>query len=350
MKKMKKTFRMIGMACLVGAFAFVGSSCKKEKTEVTSFRVSMPAVEEASIGGDRAYIDVNNGNKMKWYRDDQVVFYNLAEDYTHSVRNVYTLTSGANTPDGYFTGDVMGELNEGFDGYYGFYPASKVVNHPIGPRNSQTFDVPNKQVIQAIPGDILMDPQSLVMALKGEGIMTSGTFRHIFGFAGLKLKGTRAVDKIVVEDNEFPLSGNVTLDIPYITDNTAVVLDDRCGELANSAYNYGNVLRNIHQMCDEMNYSAQSTGNTMTLECGGVQLNPNTPTRFIMTLRPGALHHGFTVTVYYTEGEPDVFHKFDYEHADWGFTPIDDQHPLNDQVCPRAFCIKPNTITNFSLN
>lgn len=347
---MKKTFRMIGMACLVGAFAFAGTSCKKEKTEVTSFRVSMPAVEEATIGGDRAYIDINNGNVMKWYRDDQVVFYNLAENPEHSIRNVYTLASGANTTDGYFTGDVMGELNEGFDGYYGFCPASKVINHPLGERNSQTFDIPDKQVVQDIPGGILMDPQSLVMALKGEGIMTSGTFRHIFGFAGLNLKGTKAVDKIVVTDKEFPLSGTITLDLPYITDGTAFLLDRRCEELSLCAADYAETWRHIGEMTSGMNYSATADGFDMTLECGGVQLDPNTRTKFIMTLRPGALHHGFTVTVYYTDSTSETFHQFDYEHADWAFTPIDEQHPLNDQVCPRAFCIRPHRLLNFNLN
>ena len=48
---MKKTFKMIGMACLVGAFAFAGSSCKKNDTDTTSsFKVSLPAVEETTIG------------------------------------------------------------------------------------------------------------------------------------------------------------------------------------------------------------------------------------------------------------------------------------------------------------
>jgi hypothetical protein len=345
MKKMKKTFRMIGMVCLLGAFAFAGSSCKKEKTEVTSFRVSLPAVEEASVDEDRAYIDYNDGNQMKWYRDDQIAFYNLAEDYTHSVRNVYDLTSGANTLDGYFTGDVMGELNEGFDGYYAFYPASKVVNHPIGPRNSQTFDVPNKQVLQPVPGQTttFMDPTSLVMAVKGTEIMDHFNMNHIFGFAGLKLKGDRAVDKIVVEDIEFPLSGTVTLDLPYITYENAFVLDRRCEELSLYQADYDVVIGQIQGMCNDMHYSAHSTGNTMTLECGGVQLNPNDYTRFIVTLRPGALHKGFKVTVYYTEGEPDVINKFNPDvPAEYGYN--------NQERYPRRFCIRPGRTMNYTLN
>lgn len=343
MKKMKKTFRMIGMACLVGAFAFAGSSCKKEKTEVTSFKVTLPVVVEASVDEDRAYIDYNDGNQMKWYRDDEIAFYNLAENPEHSIRNVYTLANGANELEGYFTGDVMGELNEGFDGYYGFYPASKVVNHPLGARNSQTFDVPDKQLIRHdIPGGILMDPQSLVMAVKGENIMTHFNMNHIFGFAGLKLKGDRVVDKIVVEDVEFPLSGTITLDIPYITYENAFVLDRRCEELSLYQADYDEVIRQIQLMTDAMNYSAQSTGNEMTLECGGVQLNPNEYTRFIMTLRPGALHHGFIVTVYYTEGEPDVINKFN---------PLSDEYGYNGQErYPRRFCIRPGRTMNYTLN
>lgn len=308
----------------------------------------MPVVEEASADESRAYIDVNANNQLKWFRDDEIAFYNLAGEYSHSVRNVYTLTSGANTPDAYFTGDVMGELNEGFDGYYGFYPASKVVNHPIGPRNSQTFDVPNKQVIQAIPGDILMDPTSLVMAVKGTGIMQHATMQHIFGFAGLKLKGTKAVEKIEVIDNEFPLSGTITLDIPYITDATAYVLNNRCLELSNYLADYETVINHIDEMCAAMNYSAHGEGNTITLECGGVQLNAGDYTRFIVTLRPGALHHGFSVKVYYTDQTSETFNKYNYGHADYGYATNPDG--INTGRYPRRFCVRPGNLMNFTLN
>ena len=344
---MKKTFRMIGMACLVGVFAFAASSCKKDKTEVTSFKVNMPVVEEVSVDESKAYIDISDGNHMKWYRDDEIAFYNLAADYTHSIRNVYTLSNGANTANGYFTGDVMGELEEGWDGYYGFYPASKVVNHPIGPRNSQTFDVPAKQLIKTdIPCGVLMDPTSLVMACKGGLIMENAEMQHIFGFAGLKLKGDKVVEKIVVTDNETSLSGDITLDLPYITDGNAVLLKNRCLELADYRTDINTVWAHIGEMTDAMNYSAHGTGRTMTLECGeGIELNPDDYTRFIMTLRPGAFVGGFSVTVYYTDNTNETFGKYD---------PNSDEYGYNDVAVPakypRRFCVVPGQIMNFTLN
>ena len=47
---MKKTIKMIGMACLVGALAFVGSSCKKNNTDNTSsIKLGLPTLEETSV-------------------------------------------------------------------------------------------------------------------------------------------------------------------------------------------------------------------------------------------------------------------------------------------------------------
>ena len=341
---MKKTIKMIGMACLLGAFAFAGSSCKKEKTDTTSIKVSVPQVEVTDVVGERAYIDYSDSNLMKWSKDDTIAIYNLNEDYTRSVRNPYKLVSGANTPNGYFSGDVMGELNEGFDGYYAFYPYSKVKNHAMGPRNSQTFDVPATQNYNVD----CMDPTSLVMAVKGENILTGFNMDHIFGFINLRLKGTKAVEKIEVIDNEFPLSGTITLDIPYITDGTAFVLNNRCLELSNYLADYESVMEHIGEMCASMNYSAHGEGNTITLECGGVQLNAGDYTRFIVTLRPGALHHGFSGKVYYTDQTSETFNKYNYGHADYGY----DTNPdgINTGRYPRRFCVRPGNLMNFTLN
>lgn len=336
---MKKTFKMIGMACLVGAFAFVGSSCKKNNTDTTSIKANMPALEENYIDGDRAYIDFNDGNKMKWSEGDQIAIYNLAENYTQSVRNIYTLISGANTTEGHFSGGVMGDLNEGFDGYYAFYPASMVVNHPIGPRNSQTFDIPATQNYHYN----CMDPTSLVMTVKGEGIMDHFRMKHIFGFADFKLKGTKKVKRIVVTDNQFPLNGDVTADLPCFTHEFYFRLKNGILEMADYRCDYSMAMASLNAMLQQFNYMGYAGGYTMTLECGdGVQLNPNTYTKFIMTLCPGALCQGFSVTVYYTDNTSVTFNKFNPNHADYGYA--------SNQALPRAFCTKPGTINHFSLN
>lgn len=347
-KKMKKTIKMIGMACLVGAFAFAGSSCKKEKTDTTSIKVSTPQVEVNNIDdGDRAYIDFLGDSEMlmRWSKDDTIAFYNLNEEYTRSIRNPYKLVSGANQPEAYFSGDVLGELNEGFDGYYGFYPYSKVKNHAIGPRNSQTFDVTATQnYVQDC-----MDPTTLVMAVKDDDIFDGFHMDHIFGFINLKLKGTKAVERIVVTDNEFPLNGYVTVDLPKVTYGQARLLRNSCDELADYQTTYSTAIERLNDVLSEehgVNYYGQQGYNganpyEMTLECGGVQLSSEY-TNFIMTLRPGALHQGFYVTVYYTDDTSETFNKYNYGHPGYLLG--------NYPAYPRGFCVKPATLNNFKLN
>lgn len=345
---MKKTIKMIGMACLVGAFAFASTSCKKEKTDTTSINVSVPQVEVNNIDGDRAYIDFigDPDMLMRWSKDDTIAIFNLAEDYTHSICNPYKLVSGANTPNGTFSGDVMGELNEGFDGYYAFYPYSKVKNHAIGPRNSQTFDVTATQNYV----ENCMDPTTLVMALKDANYEDGMHFDHIFGFINLRLKGTKSVQSIVVTDKEFPLNGYVTVDLPKVTYGQARLLRNSCDELADYQTTYSTAIERLNDVLSEehgVNYYGQQGYNganpyEMTLECGGVQLNTSSYTNFIMTLRPGALHQGFYVTVNYTDGGSQSFYKFYPGSNEYGFA--------NVPAAPRGFCVKPALINTFTLN
>ena len=340
---MKKTVKMIGMALLLGAFAFVGSSCKKNNTDNTSLKVRMPGVEVVNDEGDRAYIDYNaEGNPMIWSKNDQIMFYNLNSTYTKSIRNVYTIYDGIGSTDGYFNGGVMGEAMD--LGFYGFYPASKVVNHPIGIRNSQTFDVPATQNYV----ENQMDPTSLVMACKGQAPVDGFNMEHIFGFANIRLKGTRTVQSVVIEDAKFNLNGNITIDIPAVN---GPVLNGLCQNLADYTADYAQTWGLINALLygggdyQPLNYTSEPGDKTMTLDCGeGVQLNPTTPTNFVFTLRPGALHQGFTITVNYTEGEPDVITKY------CPGTPAYQQAFGNNAARPRGWCVLPGYLRNFSAN
>jgi hypothetical protein len=339
---MKKTVKMIGMAFLLGAFAFVGSSCKKNNSDTTSIKVTMPGVEVVNNEDDRAYIDFNTaGNPMIWSKDDEVMFYNLNTDYTKSVRNVFTIHEGIGSTSGYFVGGVMGEAMD--LGFYGFYPASKVVHHPLQEGNSQTFDVPGTQNYV----ENQMDPTSLVMACQGQAPVDGFNLHQIFGFANIKLRGDRIVKSVVITDRKSNLNGNITLDLPYITDGNAEVLNNRCNELANSSTTYETVWGHIEDMLRDMNYSsvpAETDGKSMKLDCGeGVQLDPTNYTNFVITLRPGALHQGFTITVNYTEGEPDVITKYNPDAEDYAYA-------NGDGTRPRIFCVKPGTVRNYKAN
>ena len=339
---MKKTVKMIGMACLVGAFAFAGSSCKKNNNNNTSINVNMPRVEVSSVDGDRAYIDYFDGNIMKWSEDDQVMFYNLNSDYTKSVRNIYTIYDGVGTTGGYFNGGNMGAAQN--VGYYAFYPASMVVNHNIGSGNSQTFEVPASQNYNVNS----MDPTSLVMAVKGFAPTEDFNLKHIFGFVNLRLKGTKCVDKIIITDNAFNLNGNITLDIPSITSTTAGTLETICDGLADYNVDYEMVWAQFNQMLTDMNYTSEPGDKTMTLDCSGVygvDLYPDNYTNFIFTLRPGALHQGFRVKVEYTDGSSDIFDKYNY-----GTQAYEDVFGSEQSDFPRGFCVKPGYLMNYNVN
>jgi hypothetical protein len=334
---MKKTFKMLGMACLVGAFAFLGSSCKKEKTDTNSIRVALPTVEEEVIDGDRAYIDFSD-NTMRWTKDDQLMVYNLNKaDYTKSVRNVYTLYNGDGQTEGDFNGAVMGDdFGTDSDGIYAFYPASKVIGERVGPRNSETFQVLGEQTYN--PGT--MDPTSLVMAAKtgyngADVIAGSYRMKHIFGFVKLNLTGNRVVNSIEIIDNAFNLSGDITIDLPKVD---PVELSSMCNLLAGTS-TYSTVWEQINPMLEEMNYSSNGDGKTMTLTCEEPVQLTSTPTPFIITLRPGALHKGFQVKVNY-EGGSYTINKYNPNHPEYGY--------VGNAQLPRKFCVKPGVITTFS--
>ena len=322
---MKKTFKMIGMACLVGAFAFAGSSCKKNDTDTTSsFKVSLPAVEETTIGEERAYIDWEDGRYMKWSKDDRVMFYNLNSDYTKSIRNPYTLYEGAGTTTAFFHGNVMGDEQD--LGYFAFYPAEKVeipendlFENGIGPRNSQTFSVPAEQTYN----EGTMDAKSLVMACSEWAPTDAANFSHIFGFIKVRIKaqpelGYNKVEWVSVTDNTFHLSGDITIDLPGVD-------EEELERLINIAYNPAKDWENDYMIpltnyLHSINYHGNGTGKTITLNCPEpVQLTADYKDFFI-TLRPGALAEGFKVTVKF-EGidQPKVFDKFDPNSPNWAY-------------------------------
>lgn len=334
---MKKTFKMIGMACLLGAFAFAGSSCKKNNTDATSFKVNLPSVEETTIGEERAYIDWNDGRYMKWSREDKVMFYNLnGSDYTKSIRNVYTLYEGAGTTHAHFSGEVMGDVQD--PGYFAFYPAEKVEAYPIGPRNSQKFDVPDVQHYN----EGTMDATSLVMAAKGWAPTEDVTFKHIFGFIKVRIKANdtlnyNKVEWVSVTDKTFPLSGDVTLDLPAVDKD---VLENLINMCYNPSVEWDTYAQAVSNYKDDLHYSAHSTGNTITLICDEpVQLNDEY-TDFFITLRPGALAEGFKVTVKF-EGvaEPVEFDQFWPGSGNWAYGSY--MYEPNTPRYPRQFTIKP---------
>ena len=332
---MKKTFKMIGMSCLVGAFAFACSSCKKDNTNTASFKVALPSVEETTIGEERAYIDWGDGRYMKWSKDDRVMFYNLNSDYTKSIRNVYTLYEGAGTTTAYFHGDVMGDAQD--LGYFSFYPAEKVENDTLGPRNSQKFIVPDVQHYN----EGTMDATSLVMCAKGWAPTDPVNFSHIFGFIKVRIKaeqGRNQVEWVSVTDKTFHLTGDVTFDIPGVDREELTRLINLCYDRPDIDFNV--YMAQLEQYLQSIHYQGNGTGNTVTLICDDPVQLTNDYTDFFITLRPGALSNGFKVTVKYVGIEQPVeYTQFDPTAANWAYGAY--EYAPGISKYPRQFTIKP---------
>ena len=310
---------------------------KKNNTDTTSFKVNLPSVEETTIGEDRAYIDWADGKYMKWSREDRVMFYNLnGSDYTKSIRNVYSLYEGAGETHAHFSGGVMGDEQD--PGYFAFYPAEKVENYPIGPRNSQTFDVPAVQHYN----EGTMDATSLVMAAKEWAPTDDVTFKHIFGFIRVRIKADPSqnwnkVEWVSVTDKLFNLTGDVTIDLPAVDADQLESLINMC---YNPSVDWDTYLSTLNPYLNELHYHGNGTGKTITLICDEPVELSDEYTDFYITLRPGALAKGFTVTVKF-EGltEPHVFTQFDPDATDWAYGSY--MYAPGVQRYPRQFTIKP---------
>lgn len=333
---MKKTVRVLGMACTLGLFALLGSSCNKETKEVSNINVNMPALEESFIEGERAYIDFSDGKKMKWSAGDQLMVYSLNNDYTESQAEVFTLSSGAGTTLGnFYSANSVNPKAE--IGIFAFYPAAKVMNYPLGPGNSQTFEVPATQNYNVNT----CDPTSLVMAYTGRGVLMHENFTmsHIFGLANFRMKGTKKIASVKVIDNTFNLTGTISADIPGVNPDVLSGLIDDCADYQIPFETYMGELRSYLQ---GINYTSNPTGKEITLQCPGVQLNNTTWTNFIVVLRPGALANGFRLEITCTDGSVYPVEKFNPENQQ--------QYCVsNNPAYPRGFCVKPGMLTNYNI-
>ena len=305
--------KLLCTLCMVGAVAFLVSSCKKndEKVEIT---VSLPTFEEAAPEpgeGDRIYIDFAS-NTFKWNDGDQLMVYNVdALDGTNTKKAVYTINNGGQGQTSMmFTGEDLGARKNHF---FAFYPVAKIKNGTadLDVDNFETFVVPATQTYTVIDGQPTVDPTALAAAVEVNSLKEAFTMKHIFGICRLKLKGNRTVSSIVLEDKAMGLSGEVSMKIHKVDMegfNTLMglyTIPDNGTEINPQFVTQWNSVRT------DLGYNAVASGNTLTLNCpNGVQLSPNTQTPFYFVVRPGAFIKGFTITVNFTEGEPYVFNNY----------------------------------------
>lgn len=329
----------------MGAIAFLGSSCKKNQDTVASADVNLAAVNDAGTfgQGSRAYIDYFDGNKMKWSAGDQLMIYNLDNDWTKSKREVFTLQTGEGTTSGKFVGNNLGDaLGIGFRV---FYPASKVVNHELGKNNSQTFDVPATQNY----AKDCMDPTSLVMACTTGAVHSNFQMQHIFGFANIRIAdlrtgGPKKVKSVEVTDNFFNLNGNITADLPGVESEVLSGLINQCAA-ANTDAAFNAYMTALTSYLHEINYTSEPGTKTITLNCptDGVQLSNTEYTNFVITLRPGSLSKGFDVKINFTDETAVEFHGFNPNY------PTAYVNWVGTTITPNLFCTMPGNILNFNV-
>ena len=310
---MKKSNRIVGMMCMAALLAVGSASCKKnDTTKTSSFTFELPAVEGFSDEEGRAYIDIADASKMKWWEGDVIKVYSVDETNTTPVMADFTAESGCSgKTNAKFTGD---QLTKGSKGYFAFYPSNKAVSVSEG--NLGTFKVTAEQAYDpalnfagtSMAGRAFMDPQGVVGACPCDVLNGSanGTIKHIFGFANVRVKDTsgatagKKVTSITITDNNLHLTGNITVNIAELT--TARL--DALKALGNNYYN-GNVgaeayMTQLKSILDQIDYTSvpDPEANTVTLDCSAADVTLATINKyFIIPLRPGALLKDFVVTV-----------------------------------------------------
>lgn len=314
MTKMNRIFGMITMAALLA----VGSaSCKKNTETNASFKFALPAVEGFSADEGKAYIDIADNSQMKWYDGDEIMVYSVDKDNTTPVTSVFVADAGCTgSTEAHFGGSP---LPVGSYGYFAFYPASKAVSVAAG--NYATFKVDSTQTysheLNIMDGRGIMDPRGVVAASSCS--MLDGSvhvsLKHIFGYANIKVKSTSGATKNVksvsIKDKKLGLTGNITINIPAITDERLSGLQTLGTKYANNQITQDDYLNQMGDILHAMGYSSRPNGNVVTLNCeGGAVPITNKNKFFIVPLRPGALIGDFTITLTYDNGDTKKF-EFD---------------------------------------
>ena len=301
--------KLVRTLCLVAMVALVATSCKK-KEESTNITVALEEVTgfEAgpSIDGSKAYIDPNN-YQFKWNEGDAVVYYNLSSNWENSNCAILTAVNGS---EGKTRTQFEGSAGPVQDkGYFVFYHPGKSAGaasgHTQGQYNRETFTVPATQTFNK---NYRIDPSSLVMACRSVDL---GVFslQHIFGILniGIYKMGDVQVESITVTDDNRYLAGDVNLKLDEVD---ADKLDRMINYMANGD-NEAYQTAYADYVIGRLGYNATGVSKTITLTCdaenGALGSGYN---YFFISLRPGALYNGFTVTINYVDG-PSYSHHFD---------------------------------------
>ena len=139
---MKKTFKTM-LALMAGAMLFSACSSEDEFENINEQKASalksmtFTASMEGQDGDTRATID---GTFINWSENDKIAIFDGVEDADHNFAREFTLTGGAGSTSGTFTGTAK----EGAETYYALYPYAA---------SSSTSRVPTDAEAKAAAGD-----------------------------------------------------------------------------------------------------------------------------------------------------------------------------------------------------
>ena len=292
----------------MGVVALLATSCTKKEDKAMVYRgYSYDAqfeVEAANYDAPtRAYID--DTYRMMFEANDQVMLFNIDNTTpANSECALYVVEADGYQPTfaPYEAGVEISD--EMMDAKYAFYPGNNVVKDMavLANENRSVFKLLPVQQYREIGGTPVIGKEALYMAAKIDNpTETNFAFRNICGVLVMKFYSPTAktVTSIEVTDNNVNLTGDVTLKIDKVDP----------AEMMDLFRNYPGNESAINDYKDEVGYSVETSGNTMTLDCGtGVTLGTTAAdaNTFYFVLRPLALLNGFDMTITFDDATTKV--------------------------------------------
>jgi len=241
---MKRT-TILSMAGLV-----LLAACQKEISPVQQEKTGMTlsATVEQQTGDTKTAL--GSGNTVVWSEEDEVRVWNSDTN----TNTPFTLTEGAGTTQGRFSGDEIANPQ------YAFYPSSAVTGVS---GKTATFTLPAVQ--HYVENSFDNGANVAVAQISGNNM----AFKNICGVLKLQLKGTVKVTRITITGKN--------------------------GEKLNGEYQ-------VKADNDPISVPCLTTEDTdeqkVVLDCGnGIQLNNTSATNFYIVIPQGALSKGFNVLV-----------------------------------------------------
>lgn len=242
---MKKT---VYLALGLASAAILTLSCNKQELPVSG------QMSKISVGIEEQTKTVLDGVEILWSAGDQI---DVISNGGGRASTTYTLTSGAGTAAGEFTGA------------HASTSAPYFIAYPYRAGNSKgggTFNIDVPQVQYYAENSFGQGANPMVGVM--QTLDSDVVLQNLFGVLRLALKGTVTITRIELTD----LGGNALYGIA------------KCG-LSSGALT--------------MKYTMDDGGNTVNLNCGdGVTLNASTPTYFHICLPQGTLGSGCTIKLY----------------------------------------------------